>query len=196
MFLKNFQNFIKKRAVLQQKFTVQVTTLADCDDITRFDGIFLYSWHKFYLCIPALLGCSLWRDKSFLGEYYILDKKAFIFINWTFLLRNCQILPVCQSFTSNSFRIQILRKVSTLTGSASGSTSAPILKFIFLPVQGLVTTCWRRSGRLRTWWTCSRMRFATCTYSCSPSGRPTTGWPTPYAAWSASSRRKLQLASS
>ena len=39
MFLKNFHIFIKKRAVLQQKFTVQVTTLADCDDITRFDGI-------------------------------------------------------------------------------------------------------------------------------------------------------------
>ncbi len=38
MFLKNFHIFIKKRAVLQQKFTVQVTTLADCDDITRFDG--------------------------------------------------------------------------------------------------------------------------------------------------------------
>jgi hypothetical protein len=41
MFLKNFHIFIKKRAVLQQKFTVQVTTLADCDDITRFDGTFL-----------------------------------------------------------------------------------------------------------------------------------------------------------
>ncbi len=38
MFLKNFHIFIKKRAVLQQKYTVQVTTLADCDDITRFDG--------------------------------------------------------------------------------------------------------------------------------------------------------------
>jgi hypothetical protein len=38
MFLKNFHIFIKKQAVLQQKFTVQVTTLADCDDITRFDG--------------------------------------------------------------------------------------------------------------------------------------------------------------
>ncbi len=38
MFLKKFHIFIKKRAVLQQKFTVQVTTLADCDDITRFDG--------------------------------------------------------------------------------------------------------------------------------------------------------------
>ncbi len=38
MFLKNFHIFIKKRAVLQKKFTVQVTTLADCDDITRFDG--------------------------------------------------------------------------------------------------------------------------------------------------------------
>ncbi len=24
--------------MLRQKFTVQVTTLADCDDITRFDG--------------------------------------------------------------------------------------------------------------------------------------------------------------
>jgi hypothetical protein len=38
MFLKNFHIFIKKQAVLQQKYTVQVTTLADCDDITRFDG--------------------------------------------------------------------------------------------------------------------------------------------------------------
>ncbi len=53
MFLKNFHIFIKKQAVLQlqQKFTVQVTTLADCDDITRFDGtgiIFYFtSWiHK------------------------------------------------------------------------------------------------------------------------------------------------------
>ena len=43
MFLKNFHIFIKKRAVLQQKFTVQVTTLADCDDITRFDGIGMIS---------------------------------------------------------------------------------------------------------------------------------------------------------
>jgi hypothetical protein len=47
MFLKNFHIFIKKRAVLQQKFTVQVTTLADCDDITRFDG----SWQKFIAAI-------------------------------------------------------------------------------------------------------------------------------------------------
>ncbi len=27
--------------MLRQKFAVQVTTLADCDDITRFDGIWL-----------------------------------------------------------------------------------------------------------------------------------------------------------
>jgi hypothetical protein len=27
--------------MLQQKFTVQVTTLPDCDDITRFDGIWM-----------------------------------------------------------------------------------------------------------------------------------------------------------
>jgi hypothetical protein len=39
MFLKNFHIFIKKQAGLQQKFTVQVTTLADCDDITQFDGM-------------------------------------------------------------------------------------------------------------------------------------------------------------
>ncbi len=50
MFLKNFHIFIKKRAVLQQKFTVQVTTLADCDDITRFDGIHLNRlFQDFYL---------------------------------------------------------------------------------------------------------------------------------------------------
>jgi hypothetical protein len=30
---------MNKPAMLQQKFTVQVTTLPDCDDITRFDGI-------------------------------------------------------------------------------------------------------------------------------------------------------------
>ena len=38
MFLQNFHIFINKRAMLRQKFTVQVTTLPDCDDITRFDG--------------------------------------------------------------------------------------------------------------------------------------------------------------
>jgi hypothetical protein len=27
--------------MLQQKFIVQVTTLPDCDDITRFDGIII-----------------------------------------------------------------------------------------------------------------------------------------------------------
>ncbi len=26
--------------MLRKKFTVQVTTLPDCDDITRFDGIY------------------------------------------------------------------------------------------------------------------------------------------------------------
>ncbi len=41
MFLWNFDIFINKRAMLQQKFTVQVTTLPDCDDITRFDGSFV-----------------------------------------------------------------------------------------------------------------------------------------------------------
>ncbi len=50
MFLKNFHIFIKKRAVLLQKFTVQVTTLADCDDITRFDGtstaLQSYAWSE------------------------------------------------------------------------------------------------------------------------------------------------------
>jgi hypothetical protein len=40
MFLQNFHIFINKRAMLRQKFTVQVTTLPDCDDITRFDGTF------------------------------------------------------------------------------------------------------------------------------------------------------------
>jgi hypothetical protein len=39
MFLQNFHIFINKRAKLRQKITVQVTTLPDCDDITRFDGI-------------------------------------------------------------------------------------------------------------------------------------------------------------
>ena len=39
MFLKNFHIFINKRALPQQRFPVQVTTLPDCDDITRFDGI-------------------------------------------------------------------------------------------------------------------------------------------------------------
>jgi hypothetical protein len=42
MFLKNFHIFIKKQSVLQQKFTVQVTTLGDYDDITRFDGTALH----------------------------------------------------------------------------------------------------------------------------------------------------------
>jgi len=27
---------------MHQKFTVQVTTLPDCDDITRFDGISIF----------------------------------------------------------------------------------------------------------------------------------------------------------
>ncbi len=38
MFLQNFHIFKNKRAMLRQKFTVQVTTLPDYDDITRFDG--------------------------------------------------------------------------------------------------------------------------------------------------------------
>ena len=42
MFLQNFHIFINKRAMLLKKFTVQVTTLSDCDDITRFDGIHLF----------------------------------------------------------------------------------------------------------------------------------------------------------
>ncbi len=34
-------------------------------------NFFNYSWFKFYLCIPALLGCSLWRDicKLFRGIF-------------------------------------------------------------------------------------------------------------------------------
>jgi hypothetical protein len=40
MFLQTFHIFINKRAMLRQKFTVQVTTLPDCDDITRFDGTY------------------------------------------------------------------------------------------------------------------------------------------------------------
>jgi hypothetical protein len=36
--------------MLQQKFTVQVTTLPDCDDITRFDS--------------TLLGCHVWPSES------------------------------------------------------------------------------------------------------------------------------------
>jgi hypothetical protein len=44
--------------MLQQKFTVQVTTLSDCDDITRFDGtvrtwlivlIFIDGFVQFYV---------------------------------------------------------------------------------------------------------------------------------------------------
>ncbi len=42
MFLQNFHIFINKRAMLRQKFTVQVTTLPDCDDITRFDGTHIW----------------------------------------------------------------------------------------------------------------------------------------------------------
>jgi hypothetical protein len=40
MFFLNFHIFINKPATQQQKFTVQVTTLPDCDDITRFDGTY------------------------------------------------------------------------------------------------------------------------------------------------------------
>ncbi len=39
MFLQNFHIFINKRAMMRPKYTGQVTTLPDCDDITRFDGI-------------------------------------------------------------------------------------------------------------------------------------------------------------
>jgi hypothetical protein len=38
MFLQNFHTFINQGAMLRPKFTVQVTTLPDCDDITHFDG--------------------------------------------------------------------------------------------------------------------------------------------------------------
>ena len=33
--------------MLRQKFTVQVTTLPDCDDITRFDGTMQRNWRRF-----------------------------------------------------------------------------------------------------------------------------------------------------
>ncbi len=57
MFLWNFHIFINKRAMLQQKFIVQVTTLPYCDDITRFDGTGFwwpkigkfYSWKFLFL---------------------------------------------------------------------------------------------------------------------------------------------------
>jgi hypothetical protein len=41
MFLYNCHIFINKPAIQQQQFTVQVTTLPDCDDITRFDGTYM-----------------------------------------------------------------------------------------------------------------------------------------------------------
>ncbi len=49
MFLKNFHIFIKKRAVLQQKLTVQVTTLADCDDITDLtvEDLIFFNFNEF-----------------------------------------------------------------------------------------------------------------------------------------------------
>ncbi len=50
MFLYNSHIFIDKQAMLRQKFTVQVTTLPDCDDITRFDGR-LWTTCRFYHCL-------------------------------------------------------------------------------------------------------------------------------------------------
>jgi hypothetical protein len=35
--------------MMQQKFIVQVTTLPDCDDITRFDGIPVFHCSSFIL---------------------------------------------------------------------------------------------------------------------------------------------------
>jgi hypothetical protein len=70
--------------------------------------IFLITILPLYSCLLSVLGCSLWRDISILEEN-IFHKKDFIFLNWAFLLRNCQILPFFKSsFTSNSFRIRLL----------------------------------------------------------------------------------------
>ncbi len=64
----------------------------------------------------------------------------FTFINWVFLLRNCQIWSVFQSsFTSNSFRIRIhiriLLKVSDPTRSGSLSGSTTLLSTVPYPTQ-------------------------------------------------------------
>ena len=42
--------------MLQQKFTVQVTTLPDCDDITRFDGT-SFAFHPHTILLPPLSSC-------------------------------------------------------------------------------------------------------------------------------------------
>jgi hypothetical protein len=92
---------------------------------------FYYFQHKFFLLhsplLQSVLGCILWRDINFSGIFY---NKKFIFFNWAFLFRNCQILSVFQkSLTSNSFWIRILLKVSDPTGSLSGSTTLPLMRF-------------------------------------------------------------------
>jgi hypothetical protein len=48
--------------MLRQKFTVQVTTLPDCDDITRFDGIFS----------PIILIVTLKEHKNPTGGKYMI----------------------------------------------------------------------------------------------------------------------------
>jgi hypothetical protein len=53
--------------MLRQKFTVQVTTLPDCDDITRFDGTYLGSYERprsfNHQCLHCYKGkiCDLFR---------------------------------------------------------------------------------------------------------------------------------------
>jgi hypothetical protein len=46
--------------MLQQKFIVQVTTLPDCDDITRFDGIRA----TYAVAIRNLYTCCIFQLKA------------------------------------------------------------------------------------------------------------------------------------
>ncbi len=54
--------------------------------------IFIIFW-ALYSCLVSLLDCSLWREISFLGLYFFLQKGV-LFLNSAFSLRNCQILTI------------------------------------------------------------------------------------------------------
>ncbi len=70
--------------------------------VHEFCLIFLTYILSLYFCLVRMLGCILWWDISFLGTL-----REFVFLNWSFLLRTCQILSVFpSSFTSNSFWIR------------------------------------------------------------------------------------------
>ncbi len=78
--------------MLQQKFIVQVTTLPDCDDITRFDGTYTSHFHNIISTQPSLANSTHtwgppspslgWVDQNggFLNKRFLLTIFLYFFL--------------------------------------------------------------------------------------------------------------------